>query len=929
MAAYEDLLADLNVIERTELWEITYRQSGATNILRKATRTYSTSADASIDVEFSRGITSSLNTEMSIDEGERLGGFAGIEAGVLEWHNDGTYDDWETGVSVDGLSVRCLLVGRLANGTPIRYDDATAQPLFSGVGVGRPKVTPSRVTIKLNGALGNFRKQLNRHDLNPPCLSFPGTSAGHVDYGNVLNRTGTYTEEVWIYCFDPTVAGQVVHSKDTGSAGRYLDVGTGGSGALRWGVREQTPAFTDTPAATIRPLQWHHIAVVWDSSASTRKVYVDRVLQATTTGVTGTLATNTAHLKVGPNFRGLISYLRPWSVARTLAQIDANMLMPLLGTETGLDDLLLLAEGSGSVTRGTKSGSTVTGTFGTGVTWASSGWCGSSLVGQKAPVVIGKALDVPLTNIDPSRNIFGAAYGPMLAIPAVRSNHVALTVTTQYSVDLTRGLVNLVAAANGKLSADMVGETNFGSALSFDGTGVGTATYTCPAGSMTMACLVSTGVTAASNRDFCGWRSGNGAGFRKLGITTGANNRLRWSVINDAGTQYTAVYDSLLQDRWYHVAGVLDVSGGLLRIYVDGSPVASTAVSGTFNTVSSSFAVGRSADVSSNFMTGRLDEVMVANRVLTQAEIESLVVLPVIGTETWLSAGWSFSENTGTSCANLKSGGPAITLSGGAAWTYSRIAPADLIVVVALRYAGYTRAAIHTASLSAYIRQTAADCGVVIDDSSSCQDVLHSLLQGLTSYARPALGSDLLQAGQVALPTGTPDAGDFGSRDTYYQEIDDASDRITSEVCGVRVLYAENHNVMTADQLQSIVTAQPARYQFAQSRWREAPVVQDATILDDHPNARILEIESPLLNEADAMAEAARLLPLYRPDRIRRVIPFRSSALAVTPGAEIRVTYETADRPPQPRLGMGSPGRSFIVLGVTRTGRKVSVRALA
>lgn len=930
MAAYDELLSDLNA-ERIYLWEITYKVvGGATSVLRLSTQAYSTPPTESVQARFRETIlTDFINTDAALDDNDIYGGFVASDAGTLEWDNtDGAYDAWQTGISVDQLSVRCLLVGRLKDGRRVDYDVASASPVFVGSGVGRPKVNPIKVTIGIQSALAVFGKVMNPHLFSPPCPSFPRTSSGYVDFGNVLDRTGSFTEEFWVYCLDPSLTGQIVISKDTGTAGRFVDIGTAGSGALRWSIREQTPPTSDTPAATIKPLTWHEVAVQWDSGTKRRLIYVDRVLVTTTNVSSGNPVANAAAFRVGANFGGLISGIRPWGVLRTLAQVDANMLTPLAGTETGLDAMLLMDQGTGATTADRKAGSSIVGTLGPGVTWSTSGWCGSSLVGQRWPVVIGKALDVQLVGIDPSRDIFAAAYGPAVAIPVVRSNHDALTVTTQYSADLTRGLITLTAAAGGTLSADVVGETAWNSAILFDGsTGFGSGTVAGPSGSMSVAAMVSITSQVTATSRVAGWTASSGVGQRTLSVGVAGANLPRFSVRNDAGTAFTCDGMALVVGHRCMLVGVLDVAALQIRLYQDGALTGTTAITGTFLTTVTAFTVGRNSTASTEFLGATVDEVTVWSRALAQGDADSLSVLPSLGTETGLASGWHLDENTGTSCGNMVSGGPPLTLSGGATWTYGRIAPCDILTTTALRYAGWTRAQFDITVLAIWVRQIVADCGVLVTDESTCQDVLHTFLKGLTSFGR--LTGSLLQVRQIALPTGTPDANaDFGGSDTFWDEIDDGNANIQSEYYGVDLQYAENHNVMDATQIAGIVQSDPARYQFAQSQWRIAPA-RDNSILADFPNATVLSLPCPLINEADARAEATRVFPFYRPERLRRVLPFRCSALVAQAGGEVRVTYQTNDVPSRARLGMGSPGMSFRVVGATRAGNKVTVRGLA
>jgi len=694
---YEKLLTDLDA-RRILLVELTYNNGATTGILRRGQEAWTSGrADTPPDLKFSEGFKSDLNLESGIDRGETLGGVADLERGVLEFPNlDGSFDAWKVGYSVDGYDVRILCVGWLANGTAVGYSEASVTPLFSGVSRGRPSVSYSAMTIAVKGDLYRLDRPLATKLFSPACPHFPGTSAGCVDYGDVLDRgAGSFTVEGWIKTDDPSQAGQLVIAKDTGAAGWYLDLGTAGSGALRFGVREQTPATSDTSTGLIKIGQDHHFAIVWDAAAGKRYIYVDRTLITTTTITAGVPAGNAVSLKIGSSFFGAISRVRVWSTARTLAQIDANMLLPMLGTgvsqETGLEEILSMNENRGTLTYGGMSGSAIVGTLGTGVTWTTSTWCGSSLVGKRWPNVAGKVLDWPLAPIDPSRNIFATSWPPPVSVPAVRSNHNALTLTTQYSVDY-RGLVTLVAAPSGTISADIQGETMFNGAISLDGsTGYASGTVTCPAGSMSMGALfrLDAPVTPSAPARVCAWTAGAGAGARTLSVGFGGTNQVRLSVRNDAGTVFMADSPVLTLSRFYALLGVLDTGASAIRLYVDGALVATTAVSGTFATTATAFTIGRNSTTSTEFLPGVVDEVTIWKTALGTSDAEALCVAPAIAGATNLTQCWHCDEGSGSTLTNAVSGGPSLTLAGTYSWTQSRIAPADLINVLATRYAGY------------------------------------------------------------------------------------------------------------------------------------------------------------------------------------------------------------------------------------------------
>nr|CAM76811.1 HEMAGGLUTININ/HEMOLYSIN-RELATED PROTEIN [Magnetospirillum gryphiswaldense MSR-1] len=111
---------------------------------------------------------------------------------------------------------------------------------------------------------------------------------------------------------------------------------------------------------------WHHVAVSFDPSSNTLKIYTDGVLHGDTTAgsvvgtvaPTGTLSSNmhfNGPLVVGTsaagmnNFTGEITDVRVWDSVRTSTQINDYSGQRLSGNEGGLLTYLKLNDGSGSV----------------------------------------------------------------------------------------------------------------------------------------------------------------------------------------------------------------------------------------------------------------------------------------------------------------------------------------------------------------------------------------------------------------------------------------------------------------------------------------------------------------------------------------------------------------------------------------------------
>jgi len=144
---------------------------------------------------------------------------------------------------------------------------------------------------------------------------------------------------------------------------------------------------------------WHHVAVTYDHAATTKfRMYIDGVLAATqnTTVAVNTLAGgfNFGRRNDGINlFNGTIDEVRVWNVARTQAQIQANMNNELCALPAGLVAYYKLNQGIAGGTNATVTSAinelgTNNGTLtGFALTGASSNWVvGKSLAsGTTAP----------------------------------------------------------------------------------------------------------------------------------------------------------------------------------------------------------------------------------------------------------------------------------------------------------------------------------------------------------------------------------------------------------------------------------------------------------------------------------------------------------------------------------------------------------------
>ncbi len=179
--------------------------------------------------------------------------------------------------------------------------------------------------------------------LGASALRFDGQN-DHVDFGDVLDLTGSFTLEARINIPDPGRSGQRIIVKDDEAAGWGLSVGDGGvDGLLRFFHRDMITVTTDSPSGTIVPNTTHRVSVVFDAGADTVTLYVDGTQEAQTTGQTAALTSNANSLSVGGAIlgsdkwtAGIIDDVRIWNVVRTQPEIDTNKNLELGGSETGL-----------------------------------------------------------------------------------------------------------------------------------------------------------------------------------------------------------------------------------------------------------------------------------------------------------------------------------------------------------------------------------------------------------------------------------------------------------------------------------------------------------------------------------------------------------------------------------------------------------------
>ena len=216
-----------------------------------------------------------------------------------------------------------------------------------------------------------------------------------------------------------------------------------------------------------------------------------------------------------------------------------------------------------------------------------------------------------------------------------------------------------------------------------------------------------------------------------------------------------------------------------------------------------------------------------------------------------------------------------------------------------------------TATFDALHTVQPAEVGIWLDTSAhTVIEAVTAILGSIGAYLIPdRLG--VFRVGRLQAPAGTPVIS-FDS-DIDILDRGQGIERVTSNDQGsgiptyqVTVQYGRNYTVQTAGDLNQVNSTVPYRA-FATMELRTA-VAKDDTVKVAHLLATDLTFTTYFTTEADATAEAARLLALYKVRRDRYNIPVKPDAAAsVDLGQVSSVTSR--------RFGMAT-GKPFIVIGM-------------
>jgi hypothetical protein len=194
-------------------------------------------------------------------------------------------------------------------------------------------------------------------------INYPFVMKGH-PHGNTIWQSGNdqvdlstnapvlsdnFTLEAWVYSDNITLnyhwrsimsSNQGVNAAyfwevDTSPTISYISKSKWGAEGISYGFGTGTKKIKFHAEVNIPVKVWHHIATTFDGTNYI--LYMNGVVVDNNTVTAGDTPAATPVRYIGTDFIGKIDEVRMWSVARTQAEIQANMSKTLVGNETGLE----------------------------------------------------------------------------------------------------------------------------------------------------------------------------------------------------------------------------------------------------------------------------------------------------------------------------------------------------------------------------------------------------------------------------------------------------------------------------------------------------------------------------------------------------------------------------------------------------------------
>lgn len=799
--------------------------------------------------------------------------------------------------SVDGREQILYMVGRLSSGERVELADVLLTPFQRLVGVDRPTAgDDERCRVTVRTGAHHLAIPFQRVTYSPPAATFPG-GAGIV-FGNVYNQTSSFHVRFKVYLENPNQASplQFPAHKDSGAAGWYIAVGSvvGGTvlGGVEVGCRGQTPVTTATAAGVLLSRTEHIVEIDVNVGAGTREIVVDGVSRVTSTGVTGSPTTSATTFTLGLGVTGRISEFVIYSTAKTLTVANLEARLPVLPADANLAALIPLDEGVGGAAHDRKSGSSITGTCGTGVTLLGvAAWHYSGLLGKQRPSGIGRLRHQPVTWVNPALQQGELGYLGIQLLENLRSGYATVS-TASYSVDNTRGTLRLTVGtiAQAGYGAQVLLNSPWGTALKFLGSGTtATATQAGPTGSRSLTAHVRVDARSSGFQYIVARQISANAGTCIVRVTSGLF--LEVAVVNNAGTAFTLTTTyQLALGRRYFVALRLDVPTLRLSAWVDRAEVGSMSVTGSWTTASpTTYGVGCRPDTGTLILTGVVDDPHEWSVALSDAALKALHLDPVVGNETGLWYGHHLNDATSTStpttAASTVAGKAALTLAS-PTWGTGRCSAGDL-AWWCYELAGYVKADRDADSWGAFIASQPADCGVSILNGEEVEEIVRLLLGGAGARAFEYLGIVYVRRFEGASGTvqREPYLGQFLAGATITAQPGAAPAVYLWEVeCNANALPLQASEIAAALQ-----TSSPAEYSYASQPFEVATARDDSIRITSagadarFPQAVAKRRRTAFFNRSDGDAEAARLLALFRdgsaPVQVEMYLDFDDASL--------------------------------------------------
>jgi len=135
-------------------------------------------------------------------------------------------------------------------------------------------------------------------------------------------------------------------------------------------------------------------------------------------------------------------------------------------------------------------------------------------------------------------------------------------------------------------------------------------------------------------------------------LTAGANGQVQFTISVDGAWVEVTSSSSLINNVWYHIAGVY--TGSELRLYINGELAATGSAIGSHTTSDGVVVnIGENPTWGGRYWHGQLDEIRVWNLARTQQEIQDNMTTDLTGNESGLAAYYPFNEGTGNSLGDM------------------------------------------------------------------------------------------------------------------------------------------------------------------------------------------------------------------------------------------------------------------------------------